>query len=131
VAVQAIIYSKATGRVRRVVDPQVNVPNVIAFLAQAGAQTGEAVLIYTKQGQDTLTAWQAAVNAHTGLSPDITQTDWCCGVDAQNNIAAWFIGDPACNDGYAGLTTLFAPWGADSSWTYNGTFIAPIIVKGA
>jgi hypothetical protein len=126
VAIQAIIYSKATGRVRRVLDPQANVPNVIAFLAQAGAQTGEGVIVYTKQGggADTLNAWQAAVNTVTGLSP--STGDWYCGVDGSNNILWWGIADPAL-DSVAGLTLINAPYGADNRWTYlAGVFTAPL-----
>lgn len=137
-AIQAIVYSIATGRVRRVVDPQASVPNVIAFLAQAGASAGEAVLVYNKQGNgaDTLPAWQAAVNAHTGLSvafpPNAMATDWYCGVDQNNNIQNWGIFDPACGDSLPGLTLVNAPFGADSRWTYNGTtFTAPILLKHA
>ena len=132
-AIQAIVYSIATGRVRRVVDPQANVPNVIAFLAQAKASAGEAVLVYNKQGNgaDTLPAWQAAVNAHTGLSvafpPNSTATDWYCGIDGSNLIKWWGLADPACGDSVAGLTLVAAPFGVDSLWTYNGTtFTAPI-----
>lgn len=132
-AVQAIVYSKATGRVRRVVDPEADVPNVIAFLAQAKAGAGEAVLVYTKagNGQDTLAAWQAAINVHTGLNPDTAQADWYVEVDSQNNILTWHIADPACGDlpTIAGATLVQAPWGTDSRWTYNGTtFTAPPIV---
>lgn len=126
-SVQAIIYSKATGRVRRVLDPETNVPNVIAFLASAGAGTGEAVIVYTKQGNgaDTLSAWQATVNAHTGLSPDTTQTDWLCAIDQNNNIVGWLIGDIACNDSSPLGALVSAPWGADNRWTYDGTSFTP------
>lgn len=122
--IQAIVYSIATGRVRRVVDPQANVPNVIAFLAQAKAGAGEAVLVYTKQGNglDNLLSWQAAVTAHTGITP---ANDRYCVIDANSNIVSAIIADPACGDGYSGYT-LVANAAADSSWTYaNGTFTPP------
>lgn len=132
-SVQAVVYSTATGRVRRILDPQANVPNVLAFLAQAGAVTGESTLAYTKQGGglDTAIAWQAAVNAHTGKSvafpPDATATDWYCGVDGLNAIKWWGLADPACGDSIAGLTLIGAPFGADARWTYNGTaFVPPV-----
>lgn len=132
-AVQAIVYSVATGRVRRVMDPQAVVPNVIAFLAQARAGVGEAVMVYSKQGSgvDNAAAWQTTVNAHTGKSvafpPDATATDWYCGVDGQNAIKWWGLADPVCGDAVAGLTLIVAPFGADSRWTYNGlTFVAPV-----
>ena len=128
-AVQAIIYSIATGRVRRVLDPQANVPNVIAFLAQAGAKTGESVMVYTKTGADSIITWQAAVNAHTGKTvaypPDAISTDWYCGIDVGNLIQWWGLADPACNDAYPGLTLIAAPFGADNRWTYNGSTFAP------
>ena len=122
-AIQAIVYSVATGRVRRVVDPQANVPNVIAFLAQAKANAGEAVLVYNKQGNgaDTLPAWQAAVNAHTGLTPG---NDRYVAVDALNNIVWAGLADPACGDGFPG-TTLIANATADPNWTYNGLTFTP------
>lgn len=131
--IQVIIYSLATGRVRRVIDPQVVVPNVVAFLAQAGAVAGEGTLAYTKvgNGQDTLNAWQAAVNAHTGKDPVAAQADWYVGVDGQNVIRDWIIADAACGDSLPGLTLVSAPWGADSRWTYDGaTFTPPPVVKG-
>lgn len=130
--VQAIVYSVATGRVRRVVDPQANVPNILAFLASVAAKAGEATLVYTKQGAgaDTLPAWQTTVNAHTLLDPDVLKADWYCGVDALNAIKWSGVCDPLCGDRVAGLTLIKAPWGADSLWTYNGiTFTAPPVVS--
>lgn len=128
--VQVVIYSVATGRVRRVIDPQKSVPNVQAFLASAGAGPGEAALAYTKQGggADTLSAWQAAVDNRPGnaLGIVVSDTDWYCGVDASNAIKWWGVCDPLCHDAIPGLTLVNAPWGADSRWTYNGvSFIAP------
>lgn len=131
--IQVIVYSVATGRVRRVVDPEVNVPNVLAFLNQVHIAPGEARLLYNKVGggADTLPAWQAAVNAHTGLSPDTAQADWYVGVDANNAIQSWCIADPACGDSLPGLTLVKAPWGADNRWTYDGTtFAAPVMQPG-
>lgn len=129
-AIQAIVYSKATGRVRRVLDPQANVPNVLAFLAQAGAGAGEGVIVYTKQGggEDTVLAWQAAVNAVTHLDPDAAQADWLAIVDAQNVIQGALIGDLACGDQSPSGTLILAPWGCSVGWTYNGvTFSPPVI----
>jgi hypothetical protein len=110
--IQAIIYSAATGRVRRVVDPRSD-----ALTVQDHIGRGEAHLIYTKlgAGQDTRDAWQAAVNAHTGLSPDVTRDDWYVYVDAEGAIQSCGTGDPLCGDGYAGLTMVKAPWGAAPS----------------
>lgn len=130
-SVQAIVYSAATGRVRRVIDPNAAVPNALAFIAQAKAGAGEAVLVYTKQGNglDTLIAWQTAVTAHTGLTPS---TDWYCAVDAQNVIVQALVGDPLCGDAIAGATLVQAPWGADTSWTYAaGVFTAPVAANAA
>lgn len=118
-AIQAIVYSIATGRVRRVIDPQASVPNVIAFLAQAGASAGEAVLVYNKQGNgaDTLPAWQAAVNAHTGLTP---AGDLYLVVDAAGLIIDAFIGDPLCGDARSGCTLLQGPY------VIGGTYLAGV-----
>jgi hypothetical protein len=134
--IQAIVYSVATGRVRRVLDPEAAVPNVLTFLAECGAGTGEAAMAYTKQGNglDTAVSWQAVVNAHTGLSvafpANSSATDWYCGVDGSNVIKWWGLADPACGDSFPDLTLVNAPFGADSRWTYNGaTFTAPILVK--
>ena len=120
-AVQLITYSVATGRVRRVLDPQVNVPNVIAFLAQAKLSAGEAAMVYSKTGADDLNAWQAAANAHTGLTPS---GDRYCIIDAGNNIVGVVIADPACGDGIPGCTLVaHAIAGPGAGWTYSaGTF---------
>jgi hypothetical protein len=128
VAIQAIIYSKATGRVRRVFDPQANVPNVIAFLSQAGALSGEGVIAYTKQGNDTILAWQAAVNAVTHLDPDAAQADWLAIVDAQNVIQGALIGDLLCGDQSPSGTLIPAPWGCSVGWTYNGSVFSPPVI---
>jgi len=127
--IQAIIYSVATGRVRRVIDPQANVPNVIQFLARAGGLLGEAVLVYTKIGQDDLNAWQAAVNAHTGRIP---ANDRYCIIDQTNAIVGAVIADPSCGDGYPNCILVAHPT-ADSRWTFTppNTFVAPPpLVKG-
>lgn len=119
--IQLIVYSAATGRVRRVIDPQVNVPNVIAFLAQAKAMTGEAVLVYTKQGngQDTLPAWQAAVTAHTNLTP---ANDQYCIVDSTNKVIGVVLADPACADAVPNCS-LIQNNTAGPGWTYvDGVF---------
>ncbi len=152
-AIQAIVYSKATGRVRRVLDPNATVGNVIAFLAQAKAGVGEGVMAYTKKGLDgqgnsldNLFSWQSAVSVATGLiptplHPDVLSAvvqaapaavtaslDRYCVIDAQNNILMAVYADPACGDGYAGCT-LVPHLTADSSWTYDGvTFTPPAVI---
>lgn len=126
-AVQAIIYSTATGRVRRVVDPQGNVANVLQFLASVGAQAGEKAILYTKQGngQDMVMAWQAAATANSSLTP---ANDRFCVIDAGNNIIGVFVGDLSCNDGaaYPNCTFVAHPT-ADPRWTFAspGTFTPP------
>ena len=112
-------------------DPQVTVPNVIAFLAQANAGTGEGVIAYNKvgNGQDTLFAWQAAVNAVTGLSVSVgvDNGDTYAIVDGNNNILNVINADPACGDSVPGYRLLLAPAGCSTTWTYNGTtFVAPV-----
>lgn len=129
--IQIIVYSLATGRVRRVIDPQENVPSALAFLEQCGIVSGEGRIVYNKLGggQDTLAAWQAAVNNVTGKNPDSAQSDWYCVIDANNNIATSIIADPTCGDGYTGYTLVNAPWGANPAWTYTppSTFTPPVI----
>src|SRR6266436_1448057 len=114
-AIQIIVYSVATGRVRRVIDPQAVTPNAIAYLNQVAVTAGEARLLYAKQGggADTLSAWQAAVNAHTGLNPDVSQADWHCVIDGANNVLGALLADPACGDASPLGTLVKAPWGAD------------------
>jgi len=130
--IQVIVYSIATGRVRRAVDPTVMVPNAISYMNQVAIVPGEGRLVYNKQGSglDTLAAWQATVNAHTGLNPEGNQTDWCCGVDVLFNILRWGRMDPVCDPPTVGETIIPAPWGSDNRWTYDGvTFTPPVLVK--
>lgn len=123
--IQAIVYSVATGRVRRVIDPNAIVPNVIAFLAQAKAGAGEAVMVYNKQGSgaDTLAAWQSAVTTLTGKTP---ANDRYCIIDANNNIIGSLIADPSCGDAVPNCT-LVAHATADQTWTFTppNIFVAP------
>jgi hypothetical protein len=129
--VQLVIYSKATGRVRRTWDPNVAVPNVLLLIAQCGAQPGEGVVVYNKAGggQDTLLTWQAAVNAVTGKSVvvGVDAGDTYAIVDSNNNIVNVVAADPACGDVVpAGLQLVLAPAGCSTNWTYDGTtFTAP------
>lgn len=148
--IQVIVYSVASGRVRRVLDPEVNVPNVIAFLNQVPIAAGEARLVYNKAGSgaDHLGAWQAAVSAHTGLIPSplhqalaaqvqaavtaagktpTTVPDRYCAIDGNNNIVAVHICDPACGDSVAGCTLIAHP-SASPSWTFTppSTFTPPV-----
>lgn len=149
--IQVIVYSKVTGRVRRVVDPQAAVPNVLQFLAQAGAGTGEGTLVYNLVGggADNLGAWQAAVSAHTGLIPTplhpaiLAQVqaaaptatvvhDRYVAIDSNNIIQGVHLLDPACGDGNAlpGMT-LIQHDTADTRWTFTppNTFTPPTITQ--
>lgn len=151
--VQVIVYSKASGRVRRVVDPQVVVPNVITFLNQVPVHGGELRMVYNKVGgvaNDTIYAWQAAASLQSGLiptplHPDVqayvlakaaaasktltTVSDWYCVIDANNNILSGGYCDPAAGDSApAGCTLVACPQLADSRWTYNGTTFTPPVV---
>lgn len=143
--IQVIVYSTATGRVRRAQDPQLAMPNVISYLAQVPIVTGEARLIYNKQGSgaDTLQAWQLAVSNHTGLIPSplhpvidayvranatttlTTVTDWYCVIDANNNILQGMICDPAVDKAPANCTLVACAQFADPTWTYNGATFTP------
>jgi hypothetical protein len=114
--VQLIVYSAATGRVRRVLDPQKIVPNVVAFLTQANLRAGEAAMVYTKTGADHVNAWQAAVTALTGKTPS---GDRYCVIDAGNNIVGVVVADPACGDGFPNCTLAAHPAAAPGAgWTY-------------
>jgi hypothetical protein len=151
--IQVIVYSKATGRVRRVLDPDANVPNVLAYLSQAGTTVGEAAMVYVKKGLDaqgnpldSIVTWQSAVSALTGLiptplHPDVlpaiqqaaptaitASVDRYCVIDATNTISMVVIADPACGDGYPGCT-LVPHATADISWTYDGVnFVPPPVI---
>lgn len=115
-AIQLIVYSVATGRVRRVLDPQKVVPNVVQFLAQANLRAGEAAMVYTKTGANNISAWQAAVNAQTGKTPS---GDRYCVIDAGNNIVGVVIADPTCGDGYPSCTLVAHPTACPGAgWTY-------------
>jgi hypothetical protein len=124
VTTQIIVYSTATGRVRRVVDPQKIVTNVIAFVAQAGAQAGESTLVYNNTGTGNLSAWQAAVNAKTLKTPT---GDRYCIIDAGNNIVGVCFADPLCGDAVPGCT-LVQHDTAGPGWTYSGTTFTPPLV---
>jgi hypothetical protein len=116
-AVQLIIYSIATGRARRIVDPQINVPNVIQFLAQAALCAGEAAMIYAKTGSDNVSAWQTAVNVKTSKTPS---GDRYCIIDAGNNIIGVVVADPACGDSVPGCTLVaHATAGPSAGWTFS------------
>ena len=116
-AIQIIVYSIATGRVRRVVDPQEDVPSAIAFLAQVRITTGEACIVYNKQGNglDTLLAWQAAVTAVTGITP---AADRYVVVDTSGNIIAAILADVACGDSLSGYTLV-----QSDTMNIGGTYI--------
>jgi hypothetical protein len=72
--VQAIVYSEATGRVRRVLDPgrHIRPARFAELLATVRPQLGERALIYAKQlgGADTLHAWQREASLACGRLPD-------------------------------------------------------------
>lgn len=128
--IQVLVYSLATGRVRRAVDPQTIVPNAIAYLNQVPIHAGEGRIVYAKKGggQDDANAWQAAVNAVTGKSVviGIDAGDTYAEVDGANNILAVHIADPAAGDvGPNGGTLVLAPAGCSMGWTYDGTNFSP------
>lgn len=73
-AIQIIVYSRATGRVRRVIDPG-DAP-VADVETHANLHPGEAIVVYRKRGKgrkgrgkDTLRAWQAMASKVSGKTP--------------------------------------------------------------
>lgn len=123
--VQVIVYSVATGRVRRVADPQIVVSNVVAHLNQVTITAGEARLVYSKSttGPNDIFAWQAAVNAHTGktVSVGVDSGDTYCVVDAAGKIVHIGFMDPACGDGYPGCTLA-----QSTTMQIGGTYIGGV-----
>ena len=84
----AIIYSAATGRVRRIIVPSGNVPT----------HSGELVVTVTDAQYQAFAGnnqIQAFVNTLTGKSPS---GDRYVSVDANNNVLGAFIADPLCGD---------------------------------
>lgn len=67
--IQLIVYSKTTGRVRRVIDP--NGDPIADAIAHANPHPGETVIIYLKlgDGEDHVGSWQAAASLHCGKIP--------------------------------------------------------------
>jgi len=122
-AVQLIIYSKATGRVRRVIDPNAAVANAIQFIAQGKAGPNEGTLLYTKQVTNDLNAWQAAVTAATSKVP---ASDRYCIIDANNNIVGAILADPLCGDAVPNCTLVQHDI-ADQTWVFTppSTFVPP------
>lgn len=136
---QAVVYSQATGRVRRVIDPA---PAVV----EVGA--GEAFLLITKRAPPrgtTLYDWQVlacratkrrpvplhpSVDAHVTATAGVALTDVpdrYVVVDGTGKILRVAICDPACGDSVEGCTLIAHPR-ADERWTYaNGVFTGPTI----
>lgn len=123
-AIQILVYSTATGRFRRALDPQAVVPNVLALLNQVTIVPGEARIVYTKKGggADDIFSWQAAVNAVTGkaVTPGVDAGDTYCVVDANGNIVHIAFLDPVC-DGYPNCTLV-----QSATMQLGGTFIGGI-----
>ena len=140
---QAVVYSKATGRVRRVVDPAPADP------ASACQSAGEAVLLMRKRlgRPNTLLDWQVlasraagkrpvpihpTVDAHVTATARVVLTDApdrYCVIDVHDNIVGVVIADPACGDAgeHFGVGCTLVPHAtADERWSYAaGVFTAP------
>lgn len=121
---QLIVYSRATGRVRRVIDT--GGQPVADARAHANVRPGEAFAVRTKRGKrrDNLAAWQAAASAACGripqpLHPDIEAqvvaaaplavrqpSDLHHVVDAQGRVVGSIHADPACGDAIPGHTLV-------------------------
>ncbi len=84
-----VIYSKRTGRVRRAIVFD-------AGIGHCNPSAGEGVI--TTDGTD-LPAWQAAVTAHTGLTPSGDHYDV---VHPEHGIVGRVCADPDCGDEIAG-----------------------------
>lgn len=119
-ATQAVIYSRATGRVRRVVSTDNPPPQ---FLNACGVLAGEAALQF--DGSGDLNTWQAAVTQTTLLVP---ANDRYCVIDPQNKILSAIIGDILCGDSVLGCRLVPHP-SAGPDWTYDGVNFLPPVLK--
>lgn len=106
------------------VDPEINVPNVLSFLSQVPIGAGEGRLVYNKlgNGADTLNAWQAAVTTATGLTPS---NDGYFVVDASGNITGKIIADPLCGDAVPGCTLVQGSYDIGGR-LINGVYTPPV-----
>jgi hypothetical protein len=118
---QAVIYSTATGRVRRWLST-VDYPDAPTITAVAGALPGEAVLVVP--GVADLLALQAAVTVACGITPS---ADRYVHVDALGNVVGACFADPAIDPPLPGCT-MYAHDKADPGWTMvGGVFIPPVL----
>lgn len=97
-ALQAIVYSLTTGRIRRVIDPELDIDEA-TLLSHVTLANGEGAHVYTKigQGKDHLLSWQLAVSAKTGLVPT---EDTCrhAVIDKAGNVVGSVYADLNCGD---------------------------------
>lgn len=115
---QLIVYSRRTGRVRRVIDDDRYPIERVVSLYQV--HDGEATTIYPKLGENDadLDAWQAFVTEQTGLAP---VHDRYVVVDRTTHAIVGVLesADPACGDAVEGCD-LVQHDEADASWQWDG-----------
>lgn len=132
-AIQFIIYSKATGRVRRVFVESPPPADPIAYAASVRIADGEAIITYgltdqeklLKGAEESAVDWQGIVTAATGLAPT---NDRYVAIDKAGNIIKSLLADPSCGDAIEGCQ-LIQHNDADDKWTYDvatATLVAPI-----
>lgn len=117
-AIQIIVYSKATGRVRRVLDPEGASDDVELLISCVGVVEGEAALVYNKlgEGNDHVHSWQHCVTQHCGLTPI---DDRYVAVDSSGKVQhILHSADPRCGDKIEGHT-LIQHNNADTRWCLN------------
>jgi hypothetical protein len=115
---QAVIYSLATGRVRRWISTDAY-PDAGAIMRIAGHVPGEGVLVVP--GVADLHALQAAVNAVTGKVPG---GDRHVMVDAHGNVTTVVHADPALDPPHPGHT-MHQHEHAGPGWTLTDTGFVP------
>jgi hypothetical protein len=115
--VQIIVYSMATGRIRRVADPEVEVKD--NYITQIPIVAGEGRILYKKKGngQDHLHSWQNTVNQVTGksITAGVDANDTWYFVDANGYIfhvqyACTACGDPHKDMIAAGVSMAQGPY---------------------
>lgn len=120
-----IVYSTATGRVRRVIVPSANLPR----------HSGELVSTVPDaqyQGFTDSDAIQGFINSVTGFAPS---GDRYVSVDANHNVLGAYIADPAAGDiaPQAGATLVAHATANPGDLLWGGTLLpsTPVIFRSA
>lgn len=125
-----IIYSKATGRVRRVIVENPPPIDPVAYANKLKLTSGEALITYglkdeEKQLKDTAIDWQAIVSAETGSIPT---NDRYAIVNQDGEVVGSLHADLACGDAVNDCA-LVPHDKADDKWIYDyakQAFIEPL-----